>query len=134
MNIIEGRTTITAPAHTFEVMRNKLLTSLLGLAVALTLVACDNGGGDLSSSDAMPTDEVSVFDNSFEPSVIEVGVGDTVTWTWEGNAPHDVDGGSFASEVQTEGTFEHTFNELGEYRYVCNIHSGMNGMVVVAES
>jgi len=112
-------------------MRTKLLNISVGLALALTVVACGNGGGDLSSSDAVVTTEVSVFDNSFDPTVVEVAAGDTITWTWEGKAPHDVDGDGFASEVQTEGTFQHTFDQPGEFQYICNIHSGMKGLVVV---
>jgi plastocyanin len=105
----------------------------IGLALTLTLAACQNGGGDLSADDAVASTDVSVVDNRFEPAVIEVGVGETVTWTWDGNAPHDVDGEGFASEVQDSGTFEHTFDTAGEYEYVCNIHGGMNGLVVVTD-
>lgn len=101
--------------------------------MALALAACGNtgGGGELSAEDAVATTEVSVIDNRFEPEVIEVAAGDTVTWTWNGSAPHDVDGDGFASEVQNSGTFQHTFDSAGEYEYVCNIHSGMRGLVVV---
>lgn len=79
------------------------------------------------------TTEVSVVDNEFQPKVIEVAQGDTVSWTWEGSAPHDVAGDGFQSEVQTSGRFEHTFDAVGEYQYVCNIHSGMTGIVVVSD-
>lgn len=81
-------TTTSGPAHTFEVVRSKLLT--ISICLALTVAACDSGGEDLSPSDAVATNEVSIFDNSFDPAVIEVAAGDSVTWTWEGNAPHDV--------------------------------------------
>jgi Copper binding proteins, plastocyanin/azurin family len=56
----------------------------------------------------------------------------TVTWVWddEGMA-HDVSGDGFKSEIQTEGTFSHTFEESGDYPYVCTLHSGMRGTVTV---
>lgn len=115
-------------------MRNKLFLPLAALTMTVVLVACDNaGGGDLSAEDSVGTTEVSVVDNRFDPQVIEVAAGDTVTWTWNGSAPHDVDGDGFQSEVQTSGTFEHTFDTSGEYEYVCNIHSGMTGLVVVTD-
>jgi plastocyanin len=44
--------------------------------------------------------------------------------------PHDVDGDRFESDVQTGGRFEHTFETAGEYRYRCNIHNGIDGLVV----
>jgi plastocyanin len=113
-------------------MRNKFLPTI-ALAMALALVACDNTGGDLSAEQAVATTEVSVLDNDFEPGVIEVSPGDTVTWTWSGSASHDVDGDGFQSEVQSTGTFQHTFDTAGEYQYVCNIHSGMTGLVVVTD-
>jgi plastocyanin len=101
--------------------------------MALTLVACENSGGDLSAEDAVAATEVSVVDNRFEPAVIEIAQGDTVTWTWNGSAPHDVDGEDFQSEVQSSGTFQHTFDTAGTYEYVCNIHGGMTGLVVVTD-
>lgn len=101
--------------------------------MALALVACDNSGGDLSPQQAVATTEVSVIDNEFEPQVIEISAGDTVSWTWSGSSPHDVDGEGFKSEVQETGTFQHTFDTAGEYQYVCNIHSGMTGLVVVTD-
>lgn len=115
-------------------MRTKLLNFSVGLALALTVVACGNDGRDPFPSDAVVTTEVSVLDNSFGPTVIEVAAGDSVTWTWEGKAPHDVDGDGFTSEVQTEGTFQHTFDRPGEFQYICNIHGGMKGLVVVTGS
>lgn len=128
-----GPTTEPFRCHTFESMRQKLLTAMLVLAAALALAACDNSGGGTETEDTVATTEVSVVDNAFEPRVIEVVPGDTVTWTWEGAAPHDVDGGEFKSEVQTSGTFQHTFESAGEYDYVCNIHSGMTGTVIVTD-
>jgi plastocyanin len=114
-------------------MKNRARFIILILLAVTTVTACQDGGdgGDLNPADAVATTEVDVVDNSFEPSVIQVATGDTVTWTWGGQNPHDVDGGEFASEVQTSGTFSHTFETAGEYSYVCNVHAGMDGLVVV---
>jgi len=46
---------------------------------------------------------------------------------------HDVSGDGFKSEVQTEGTFSHTFADAGDYPYVCTLHSGMRGTVTVVD-
>ncbi|HJQ75634.1 MAG TPA: cupredoxin domain-containing protein [Acidimicrobiia bacterium] len=100
------------------------------LAAAM-ITACGGDDGALSPSDAVATTEVDVVDNEFVPSVIEIEVGDTVTWTWGGQDQHDVAGDGFESEVQTSGTFSHTFESPGEYDYVCNIHADMEGLVVV---
>jgi len=75
---------------------------------------------------------VAVRDNVFEPGVAEITAGQTVTWVWEGNASHDVDGDGFDSGVLSKGaTFSKQFTTAGTYAYVCNIHGGMNGTVEV---
>ena len=48
--------------------------------------------------------------------------------------PHDVSGEAFRSEIQTEGSFTHTFDETGDYPYVCTLHSGMRGTVTVVDA
>jgi len=92
----------------------------------------------------------------FDPDRVEIGVGDTVRWTFE-SAGHNVtakagaspkvqipDGAEpFASyeddkhyAIEPVGaTYEHTFTVPGEYVYVCAPHAdqGMVGTVVVSE-
>jgi plastocyanin len=111
-------------------MRKILKLTPITILTAALVTACD-GQGDLSAQDAVPSTEVELFDNRFEPAVISIEAGDTVTWTWRGQAPHDVVGDGFESDVQTTGTFTHTFDAGGEYDYVCRIHSGMKGLIVV---
>jgi plastocyanin len=63
-----------------------------------------------------------------------VFTGGTVTWEWDdGNVVHDVKSGDFKSELQKEGTFEHTFEEAGTYDYVCSVHPSMKGTVTVVD-
>lgn len=111
------------------------LTTLLRLPfVAVSLVALAACGGDAEVAvpeDPVAVTEVAVVDDEFEPEAIGVDAGATVTWTWEGQNPHNVVGDGFESETQTSGSFEHTFDEAGEYEYVCTIHAGMDGVVVV---
>ncbi|MEX2619342.1 MAG: plastocyanin/azurin family copper-binding protein [Egibacteraceae bacterium] len=107
-----------------------------GSAMLLALAGCSDGGetspaenGDAAAS----TTTVSVDDNVFEPDSVDVSVGDTVTWEWVGTQPHNVRADDFESDLQTEGTFEHTFEEVGTHSYVCTVHPGMEGTVNVAE-
>ena len=102
-----------------------LLLPLLG-------VAC--GGGDDEGGESAGSAEpgsVSVVDNKFEPADIEVAPGDTVTWVWEGAVNHNVKGEGFESPTQKDGEYERQFNSAGEYAYVCTLHPGMKGKVVV---
>jgi plastocyanin len=62
-------------------------------------------------------------------------VGQEVTWTNHDPAQHTVtqEGGGFDSgKMAAKGTFSHTFDQPGEYRYICALHPGMKGKVVVA--
>jgi len=66
---------------------------------------------------------VTIQGMSFTPDRVTIEEGDTVTWVWgDGDMPHDVSGVGF--KVQTEGTFTHTFEDAGDYPYVCTLHSG----------
>lgn len=89
---------------------------------------------------------VDVQDNEFVPAEIEVTEGDRVVWTQSGSNPHSVtsdDGEEFDSHpncfpmcMQQGQSFEHTFDDPGEYPYYCRVHggpggSGMSGVVTV---
>ena len=72
--------------------------------------------------------------STFDPTDTVVSTGSTVTWQWAGGVAHDVASDSFASDIQTDGTFRHTFDEVGTYDYFCNLHPGMRGTVAVVSS
>ncbi|MGH8870990.1 MAG: plastocyanin/azurin family copper-binding protein [Acidimicrobiia bacterium] len=76
---------------------------------------------------------VTIEDMRFNSDHVTIEEGDTATWVWEDVMPHDVSGDGFKSEVQSEGTFSHTFDEAGSYPYVCTLHSGMKGTVTIVE-
>lgn len=76
--------------------------------------------------------EIDVLDNDFEAPVIEVESGTTVTWTFVGDSLHDVVGEGWGQpEAVSSGTFAHTFDTPGEYRYTCTLHGSMDGRVDV---
>jgi plastocyanin len=103
--------------------------SLWVAALAFAATACASPG----SAGPPPSVEgpaVAVRDYQFEPTTLTVERGATVTWVWEGRAPHDVVGQGFESKDQSSGTFRHTFEQPGTY-YECTIHPGMEGSVVV---
>jgi plastocyanin len=71
---------------------------------------------------------------AFTPPTITARVGETVTWKNRDPADHTVtaEDGSFDSGTMTRGgTFKASFDSPGEYRYVCALHPGMKGTVVV---
>ncbi|WP_273836625.1 plastocyanin/azurin family copper-binding protein [Halococcus sp. PRR34] len=78
---------------------------------------------------------------SFGPEEATIAPGGTVVWEWTGEGgAHNVvaDDGAFDSGSPEEGsdiTFEHTFEEAGEFAYHCAPHEavGMVGTIVVQE-
>jgi plastocyanin len=93
------------------------------------------GGGDDGGGGGGGGGEVSEEGIAFNPAEVTVGVGDTVTWTNNDSVGHDVTADSFSSGdpggMAPGDTFEHTFEEAGTFDYVCTVHPGMEGSVVV---
>lgn len=118
-------------------MRRGAPRRLALLAVAsLSMLGAACGDSDSDSDGGTAADDaepgtVLVDDNVFRPETVEVGVGDTVTWDFVGATLHNVTGDGFKSKNLKDGTFEHTFNSAGSYEYVCTLHPGMNGEVIV---
>jgi plastocyanin len=71
----------------------------------------------------------------FSPADVEIAAGETVTWVHEGRISHSVTAGddTFDSGTMAAGdVFEFTFDEPGEYPYVCIFHGNMRGTVTVS--
>jgi plastocyanin len=99
------------------------------------------GGTEVSVTSGSSTKS----DDAYDPNPVEAKVGDTVTWTNDDSQPHTVTSGS---NSQPDGkfdsspnlnpllapgqTFEHTFEEPGEYPYYCAVHPTMVGTVSVS--
>jgi len=87
-------------------------------------------------------------DKFFVPAEVTVNVGDTVVWTNSDSATHTVtsgivddpatwgelfDSGLGAGKGIPGSKFMHTFDEVGEYPYLCQLHPWMEGKVIVVE-
>ncbi len=110
-------------AHRFPVL-------LAAVAVALGGAGC-GGRGD---SQPVRTNEVEMAKSyRFEPAVVEIDAGDTVTWRNDDNFTHTVEvEGRPDYEVERGATVSITFEKPGTYDYVCTLHShDMRGQVVV---
>ena len=68
------------------------------------------------------------------PAVDTIGVGGEVTWNFD-NGPHNVTAQgspSFTgSPNMNSGSFMRSFGMIGTYEYVCGLHAGMTGRIVV---
>ena len=120
------------------------------LAAGLLLTAC---GGDSKPAEptatAKPTGSapggipaalttVKVQDNRFSPGSLQIPVGATVTWNWEGStARHSVKGTFDGQPVESpvlsgSGVYLFAFQKAGIFEYECGIHgAAMKGTVTI---
>lgn len=78
--------------------------------------------------------KVSIVNFSFVPPVVTIAPGDTVTWSNDDGAPHQIgfkDGASGSDTIFPGKTFSRRFDMTGSYDYFCTIHNYMTGRIVV---
>ena len=110
------------------------MTRFLLPAVAAVALAAAGCGGSGESSEPVATTEVSMAKSYvFEPEVIEVAAGETVTWTNDDNFTHTVQvDGREDHKVEQDDSVSIIFDRPGTYHYVCTLHrQDMDGDVVV---
>jgi plastocyanin len=80
---------------------------------------------------------VTIKNFAFDPAVLTVKAGTTVTWQNQDGAPHAIasDSGAPAaftsSQLATGASYSFTFSQPGTYTYHCSIHPSMTGTIVV---
>ena len=87
------------------------------------------------------TVSVNISNFSFAPVVINLKVGDTVTWTNNDAAPHQIASNPHPTHTDLPGllsgvlsngqSYSYTFDKAGTWGYHCHIHPSMTGTVVV---
>lgn len=106
-------------------------------ALAVALVMLLGASHDVLAADAQvvavqPSDVISW---RYEPSMLTVSTGTTVTWVNQGAVPVTVTSpdGLFDSDTIGPGaSFSYTFDTPGTFRYFCVPYPHMKGVVVVA--
>lgn len=112
------------------------------LLVALTTAAFTAWGAPVSAGGTVVRGQaagVSIQDDVFVPSQVEIDAGGTVGWQHEGQNTHTVtaaDGSFDSGQLQPGDSFSQAFPQPGTYRYYCQFHGtaggqGMAGTVVV---
>ncbi len=77
---------------------------------------------------------VAIRNFHFEPAILTVTAGTTVTWTNDDMSPHTVTEQNkvfHSAALDTNDTFAYTFAAPGEYVYRCAIHPMMVGRIIV---
>lgn len=82
--------------------------------------------------------EIRILGSTFDPQIIQVPLGASVTWTSRDAILHTVTSGTFGApdgqfdrELSSGATFSFTFLRAGSFPYYCRLHGGMQAMLVV---
>ncbi|MBA2759589.1 MAG: cupredoxin family copper-binding protein [Chloroflexia bacterium] len=105
-----------------------LAPGLSGEALAASPVAEEDAA---ASEVAVP-----IVDFVFDPEVLEITVGTTVTWTNEDAPPHTATSTDdvWDSNILNQGdSYSFTFEEAGTYDYICSIHPSMTAQIIVTD-
>lgn len=75
---------------------------------------------------------INIQNFAFNPTTLTVKKGTTVTWTNNDSAPHQINSATFNSNRLSKGqSFSFTFNDVGNFDYVCSIHPSMLGKIII---
>src|SRR6185437_8065567 len=105
-------------------------TAVSALAALIALMALLVMHGNANAADP----QIKIANFTFEPAVLTVKVGTTVTWVNGDDIPHLVsqkDGKFRSSALDTDATFSQTFKDAGTIEYFCVLHPHMTGKIVV---
>jgi plastocyanin len=107
---------------------NWFLAGTILLTILSITISC-------SKSSTVPgPNEAWIQDMAFNPVMISVPIGTTITWTNKDLIDHTVtsDNGLFDSGIlHNNVVYSHMFTTAGTYPYHCNIHPFMTASVVV---
>jgi plastocyanin len=117
--VAQGTATITAALTRDGVSRTATSAITVGQSGGFPLTAAVDATGE----------------SSFSPTRVDIAQGGTVTWTF-GATAHNVTFGSAAPPcgniaASTNTSVGRTFPTAGTFEYVCTLHAGMTGSVVV---
>jgi len=110
-------------------MRGLIIGAALGGVAAAVLAA-----NVLSANAQSQTGAVSIDNFTFNPQILRIKAGTTVTWTNKDDIPHAIAavGKQFKSKVMdTDNSYSFTFTTPGSYAYFCSLHPHMTGTIVV---
>jgi plastocyanin len=110
----------------------------VGVGLAPGVARASGGGGcgrPVTDDDGT---RIGISNFCFDPTIFRVQPGETVTWVNKDGFPHTVLGangswGGFRSIRRNGGEVSYRFVSSGVYPYVCTIHVGMVGVVVVGD-
>ena len=117
-------------------MRRILPLIVLALStLVVTAAPSAAGGGCHGSQTEGAGTTVEMTHMCFTPTVLHVEPGTEVEFVNRDSLPHVVVGVGWGdwTKLGTGDTTSHRFDHAGAYPYTCNLHAGMNGVVIVGD-
>lgn len=111
------------------------------IPVLLAAAAC--GGSDSASTgpgSSNTTLDIYTIGDNFSPSYQTVAMGDTVRWNFAGGSDGQGHNVRFSPAVSGQpadinvlktGTASRVFTTKGDFNYICDVHPGMIGEIIV---
>jgi Icc protein len=104
-------------------------------ALAAGEAAARAHAGSAGGTAQAASNEVSIDNFSFNPKIVSIARGSTLTWKNRDDVPHKIQSsdGRFAASplLDSKGTYSTNFPKAGEFRYFCALHPVMQGTVIV---
>jgi plastocyanin len=110
------------------------------VAVVAVITAAAATGGERNSARAAANVTITARDFFWTPDTVTIQVGDSVTWDNEQGFHNVLLGDSrlnqpgFPEDSSWNPPPQRTFNDPGSYTFMCEVHPGMTGTVVVQGS
>lgn len=136
LNYIGENVAVDVETSTLGSIEQLPFVALPGSTPAASPVASPVGSPEAAAAIAV---DIAISNFLFEPQMVEVAAGGTITWTNLDTFPHDVaqlpPGSGFKSPlIPKDGTWSFTFDEVGTFDYYCPSHPIMFGQIVVVDS
>jgi plastocyanin len=112
-----------------QISQNSVRAVLSAVRACLVLAAFT-----CSPAFAADTAAVKIDNFTFNPQVLTIRAGTTVTFTNSDDIPHTVvakDKAFRSKTLDTDDTFTFTFTTPGSFAYFCSLHPHMTGTIVV---
>lgn len=113
-----------------------VIVAVLGVYYLVSYGSAPSSGNEQQQAKAPIGNDKSVDISgfAFNPSFLEINVGDRVVWTNSDSVLHTVaaNNGEFSSGSLRKGdAYAFVFSKAGAYKYYCGVHPSMEGTIIV---
>lgn len=122
-------------------MNQKTLIAIIAVAIVIVgsiyYLSRNNYGGEnnptpTTTQTPQGSSQISIKNFAFNPAELSINKGATVIWINKDPTTHRISGNGFQSmDLTNSRSYSFTFNNSGTYDYICSIHPGMKGKVIV---